>query len=82
MEVRQETPVVEVPPRVEVAPMVGRDGLPSIPQHPAAPEDETDEARATRAGSTPVLSRILRETDGSAITRRTTAIHSPAMRTA
>src|SRR5438093_3311660 len=43
-EFRQEAPVVEVPPRVEVAPMVGGDGAPSTPQHPPAPEDETDEA--------------------------------------
>src|SRR2546426_7790870 len=44
VELRQEAPVVEVPPRVEVAPMVGGDGAPATPQHPAAPEDEADEA--------------------------------------
>ena len=43
-ELRQEAPVVEVPPRVEVEPMVGSDGAPSTPQHPAAPKDEADEA--------------------------------------
>src|SRR5437016_871100 len=43
-ELRQEAPVVEVPPRVEIGPMVGGDGAPSTPQHPAAPEDEADEA--------------------------------------
>jgi hypothetical protein len=42
-ELPQEAPVVEVPPRVEVVPMVGGDGAPATPQHPAAPEDETDE---------------------------------------
>src|SRR5215813_13105252 len=40
---RQEAPIVEVPPRMEVAPMVGGDGVPSTPQHPAAPENESDE---------------------------------------
>src|SRR5436190_16461878 len=43
-ELRQEAPVVEVPPRVEIGPMVGGDGTPSTPQHPAAPEDKADEA--------------------------------------
>src|SRR5438552_9236637 len=37
-ELRQEAPVVEVPPRVEIGPMVGGDGAPSTPQHPAAPD--------------------------------------------
>src|SRR5205807_5233016 len=41
---REEAPVVEVPPRVEIGPMVGSDGAPSAPQHPAAPEDEAEEA--------------------------------------
>src|SRR5207249_10743010 len=43
-ELRQEAPVVQVPPRVEVAPMVGGNRAPSTPQHPAAPEDKADEA--------------------------------------
>src|SRR5262252_2722302 len=41
--IRQEPPIVEVPPRVEVVPMVGGDGSPSTAQHPAAPENEADE---------------------------------------
>src|SRR5437773_4197090 len=43
-ELREEAPVVQVPPRVEVAPMVGGNRAPSTPQHPAAPEDKADEA--------------------------------------
>ena len=42
-EVRQEAPVVEILPRMEVAPMVGSDGAPSTVQHTAAPEDKADE---------------------------------------
>src|SRR5438034_10819937 len=43
-ELRQEAPVVEVPPRGEIGPRVGGDGAPSTPQHPAAPEDKAEEA--------------------------------------
>src|SRR5262245_56845399 len=39
-ECRQEAPVVEVPPRVEIAPMVGGNRAPSTPQHPATSEDK------------------------------------------
>src|SRR5215831_19700541 len=39
-EFRQEAPVVEVPPRVEIAPMVGGNRAPSTPQHPATSEDK------------------------------------------
>src|SRR5712692_9208503 len=42
-ELRQEAPVVEVSPRVEIRPMVGGDRTPSTAQHPAAPEDEADQ---------------------------------------
>src|SRR5262245_6883942 len=39
-EFRQEAPVVEVPPRVEIAPMVGGNRAPSTSQHPATSEDK------------------------------------------
>src|SRR5262249_58312579 len=43
-EFRQEAPVVEVPPRVEIGPMVGGNGAPSTPQHPATPEHKAQAA--------------------------------------
>ena len=51
MELGQEGPVVQVSPRVEVAPMVGGDGVPSTPRHPAAPENEANWAGEEVAGS-------------------------------
>src|SRR5581483_868883 len=67
---RQDAPIVEVPPGMEVTSMIGNHGAPSTAKHRVAPEDEADETsprvhvpRGAGAGDDAIRNRRKRERD-------------------